>query len=80
MHYFIAVCAAPAHTHNIRCHALKLFGPGYNSVVRSSLFTARFLPVWNVLPDEVVYANNSDSFRNKLDNLNLTNYVKLRYV
>lgn len=44
-----------AYDHDIRCRALKLFRPGYKSVVRSSRFIARSLPVKNVLPDYVVH-------------------------
>jgi hypothetical protein len=40
----------------------------------------RFLPVWNVLPDDVVCARSTDCFKTKLENLNLFDYVKLRYV
>ena len=58
---------APAHA-NTRGHCKKLMVPTSNKASRQRFFSVRVIQAWNSLPEEVVTAGSTNSFKNILDN------------
>ena len=54
-------------SNNLRGHALKLFKPRILSNIGKYLFRFRVVYYWNDLPDDVVFTNTVNSFKNKID-------------
>ena len=50
-----------------RGHSRKLLKPAANKVIRQRFFSHRIINSWNSLPDEVVSADSTNSFKNRLD-------------
>ena len=59
-----------------RGHSLKLILPKFRLDVKKYSFPTRTIPVWNELPENVVTSTSSRSFRNRLENINLTRFLK----
>jgi hypothetical protein len=59
-----------------RGHEWKLLVPMCNCDTRKFFFSVRTVPVWNSLPSEAVTANNLDTFKRKLENVNLDIFLK----
>ena len=50
-----------------RGHHLKLTKPRSNGLLRSKLFSRRVVDNWNKLPDDVISATTTNSFKANLD-------------
>ncbi len=51
----------------LRGHSKKLFLQRANSCLRQNNFSIRTVKIWNSLPEEIVSASSTDSFKNRLD-------------
>ena len=51
----------------LRGHSMQLFPQRANRTLRHNSFTMRVIPVWNKLPQEVIEAPSTNSFKNRLD-------------
>jgi len=58
-----------------RGHNFKLSVPAVRLNSRAHFFSVRVVPVWNVLPFDVVNARTLSSFRAKLDKFDLSVFV-----
>ena len=65
-------------TMNTRGHGLKINHQYSRVNCRKYFFINRIVPVWNVLPSEVVNVNNVNMFKNRLKNVDLTRYCRGR--
>ena len=54
-------------SNNLRGHALKLYKPRILGDIGKFSFSFRVLNHWNDLPEEVVFTDNVNSFKNKID-------------
>jgi hypothetical protein len=52
---------------NLRGHSLKLYKGSFNTNMAKFSFKNRVIDDWNNLPEDVVYCNTVNSFKNKLD-------------
>ncbi len=55
----------------LRGHSKKLFYQRSRLSIRENFFASRVVPIWNKLPEEIVSAPDTDTFKNKLDELML---------
>ena len=62
--------------YNLRGNSLKLMPPPICGNVRSSFFSHRMVGTWNFLPDSVVTASSINSFKKKLENVDLSVFCK----
>ena len=51
----------------LRGHTKKLFLQRANSSIRQKAFSIRIVKIWNSLPEEIVSASSTNSFKNRLD-------------
>ena len=51
----------------IRGHTIKLFKPRVNTAMRQYFFISRVINYWNNLPQDVVSAKSTPTFKCKLD-------------
>ena len=51
----------------LRGHSKKLFLQRANLALRQNNFSIRTVKIWNSLPEEIVSASSTDSFKNQLD-------------
>ena len=54
-------------TSGLRGHSLKLFEPRCHTTVRQNFFSLRIVDEWNKLPQDVVEAPSTNTFKNRLD-------------
>ena len=50
-----------------RGHEFTLYQKRYNKLLRKNSFTIRAVPLWNSLPNEVVTAQDTNTFKRRLD-------------
>ena len=65
---------APAHNKNLRVHRYKLFVPYSNTNIRKNFFRLRLLPIWNVLPSEIVGSKVCSAFAAPAHNRNFRSH------
>ena len=65
-------------TMNTRGHSLKINHQYSRVNCRKYFFINRIVPVWNVLPSEVVNVDNVNMFKHRLENVDLTRYCRGR--
>jgi len=54
-------------TSELRGRSLKLFKPRCHTTVRQNFFSLRIISEWNKLPQDVVEAPSTNTFKNRLD-------------
>ena len=54
-------------TSGLRGHSLKLFKPRCHTTARPNFFSLRIVNEWNKLPQDVVEAPSTNTFKNRLD-------------
>jgi len=54
-------------TSGLRGHSLKLFKPRCRTTVRQNFFSLWIVNEWNKLPQDVVEAPSTNTFKNRLD-------------
>ena len=58
--------------YNLRGHRLKLQQPKFSgSIIRQNFFTERVIPIWNLLPEDIVKSSNIDILKTKLSKFDL---------
>jgi len=57
----------PTLTYGLRGHSLKLYKPTVRLNIRKNFFSQRVIDHWNKLPQYVVDAPSTNSFKNRLD-------------
>ena len=64
------------HQHSTRGHVLKIKLEIFTHNERKYFFTNRVIPVWNSLSDYEVLAPSVEAFKNRLKNVNLSQFLK----
>ena len=94
MHFDLTLCYNIVHglsairfddmfTFNNSCtrgHSLKLNVPVAKSDVRKYSFAVRVVPIWNSLPEKIVTASTTKSFKHLILSHNFNVFLKFRYM
>jgi Reverse transcriptase (RNA-dependent DNA polymerase)/Endonuclease-reverse transcriptase len=59
-----------------RCHNFKLKLPNFKTTLRQNFYSVRVVPVWNSLPTSLVDCSTITSFKNKLNDHDLSSFLK----
>ncbi|MEC8568985.1 MAG: reverse transcriptase domain-containing protein, partial [Pseudomonadota bacterium] len=65
--------------YNLRRHRYTLKVEKFKTNTRKYFFSNRVAPVWNKLPETVVYSRNLEEFKNQLNKIDLEQYADLYF-